>query len=140
MVPHICLLLADVDSLINCPTSRKPGEMWGTRQEYGITHKIETIFEDGDFERGKFIDLMRVEGMEAPTFKQKDDYAGLQLADLIAWEQSRNLKTELATGNAHPRLSFWRVLAVPHIHLEVTADALIHICEKKGVKPKEGTH
>jgi hypothetical protein len=39
-----------------------------------VTWPIECIFEDGDFGRGKFMEIMRVERMPAPTFMDKKNF------------------------------------------------------------------
>jgi hypothetical protein len=110
-------------------------EKW--QQEYGINHPVECIFEDGDFAKGKFMDLMRVERMPAPIFKDKKDFPGLQAADHIAWEISNHFKKERAAKQpVSVRESFRRLLAIPHIHLPETLASLLEVCEKKGIKIK----
>ena len=88
---------------------------------------IESIFEKGDLGQSQFKYLMEVEGMEAPIFKKKDDYAGLQAADLMGWEQSFFLKRELRNEHIPPRPPFAWLLNVPHVHTVVTKEMLIPI-------------
>jgi hypothetical protein len=107
------------------------------QKDFGIEHPIECIFEDGDFGKGKFIDLMRVERMPAPIFKDKCDFPGLQAADHIAWESGSHLKRERAAGGpvkrTHP---FTQQLAIPHLHIQATLANLLEVCERKGIPIK----
>jgi hypothetical protein len=109
---------------------------WQTKYIGGAP--IETIFEDGDFERGKFIDLMRVEGLPAPIFKDKKDFPGLQAADHIAWELNTQVKTELSAGKNLPpqRDPYQRLLAIPHTAVTATQADLIKLCETKDIMPR----
>jgi hypothetical protein len=112
-------------------------EIWQRNHE--IDCPIECIFEDGDFGRGKFIDLMRVEHMPPPIFKDKKDFPGLQAADHLAWEQGNQLKRERKAGESLPfNESFSRLLSIPHIHRMTTLATLLDIAEKKGVPIRRG--
>jgi len=107
------------------------------QKAFGLNHPVECIFEDGDFGRGKFIDLMRVERMPAPIFRDKKDYAGLQAADHLAWEQGNYTKRlKLAEGIIPVTSTLSKMLAIPHIHHAASLDNLLEICEKKGVPIK----
>ena len=106
------------------------------QKEFGLEFPIECVFEDGDFGRGKFIDLMRVERMSAPIFKDKIDFPGLQAADHIAWEQSNFLKKEKVGKHLPRRESFGRLLSIPHVHLQTTLESLLDVAEKKGIPIK----
>jgi hypothetical protein len=110
-------------------------ENW--QKDFGIEFPIECIFEDGDFGRGKFMDLMRVERMPSPVFKDKADFAGLQAADHIAWEAGSHLKREQAARAPVPRTHpFTQQLAIPHLHVQATLENLLEICERKGIPIK----
>lgn len=112
-------------------------EMWQKNHE--IQYPIECIFEDGDFGKGKFMDLMRVERMPAPIFKDKMDFPGLQAADHLAWEQGNQLKRERKAGTSLPcSESFSRLLAIPRIHRMTTLASLLDAAEKKGVPIRRG--
>lgn len=101
-----------------------------------IEYPIECVFEDGDFGRGKFIEIMRTERMPAPIFKNKGDFPGLQAADHVAWEQGNHLKKQ-RTGNPVSRTpTFNQLLAIPHMHMQTTVESLLNVCEKKGIKVK----
>lgn len=106
------------------------------QKEFGLEFPIECVFEDGDFGRGKFIDLMRVERISAPIFKDKIDFPGLQAADHIAWEQSNFLKKEKVGKHLPRRESFGRLLSIPHVHLQTTLESLLDVAEKKGIPIK----
>jgi len=107
------------------------------QKDFGLEYPIECVFEDGDFGRGKFIDLMRVERMPAPIFKDKDGFPGLQAADHIAWESGNYMKRERSAGGpvarTHP---FSQQLAIPHYHLQATLENLLDLCERKGIPIK----
>lgn len=106
------------------------------QKEFSLEFPIECIFEDGDFGRGKFIELMRVERMPAPIFKDKQDFPGLQAADHIAWEQANFLKRERVGTHLPRRESFGRLLSIPHIHLQTTLESLLNVAEQKGIPIK----
>lgn len=109
-------------------------ERW--RDQHGISEPIECIFEDGDFERGKFIDLMRVEGMPAPIFKEKKDFPGLQAADYLAWEM-KTLVTARKKGKQGILPAYLqRLTAIPRVSLKPTKHDLISLCEAKGIMPR----
>jgi hypothetical protein len=109
MVPAYALGARACVALIEC---------W--QREFDIKYPLECVFEDGDFGRGKFIDLMRVERMPAPIFKDKNDFPGLQAADHIAWEQGNNLKQERAGNPVERNQPFSQLLAIPHLHIQAT--------------------
>lgn len=109
-------------------------EQW--LKQFDIRHPCECIFEDGDFGRGKFIELMRVERMPAPIFKDKKDCPGLQAADHIAWEQGNYLKQERAGKPVELNHPFSQLLAIPHIHFQTTLESLLSIAEAKGIPIK----
>jgi hypothetical protein len=111
-------------------------EAW--KRQHSINYPIECVFEDGDFGRGKFMEIMRVERMPAPIFKAKAAFPGLQAADQLAWEIAHHLKKESANMNQiQPvRECFSRLLAIPHIHLRADLAALLELCERKGIPIK----
>jgi hypothetical protein len=55
--------------------SRRRLRQW--EEDYGIREPIECIFEEGDFEQGKFTLLMVDEGQFPPIYKTKNEFAGL---------------------------------------------------------------
>jgi hypothetical protein len=109
-------------------------EQW--RVEHGIADHIECIFEDGDFERGKFIDLMRIEGMSAPIFKDKKDFPGLQAADYLAWEMKYQVTADMDGKKPVQRVPLQRLMAIPHVYIQPKKHELIALCEAKGIMPK----
>lgn len=106
------------------------------RQCHGIEGTVECIFEDGDFERGRFIDLMRAEGMPAPIFKGKKDFPGLQAADYLAYEMKEHVESQREGKQETPSLLLQRLMVIPHIHLKPTKHELISLCEAKGILPR----
>lgn len=108
-------------------------------QMFGIGEPIEYIFEAGDFEQGKFTELMVDEGEALPIYKNKKDFAGLQAADHYAWEQFNVLKKRQQNPNFVPRESLgWLIWGIPKLHVHPTLETLINLCEKKGIDPKTG--
>lgn len=106
------------------------------RHEHSIHGPVECIFEDGDFERGKFIDLMRIDGMPAPIFRDKKDFPGLQAADYLAWEMNSQVKAEKGGMEGRRRILLHRLSAIPHIYIKPKKHELIKLCEAKGIMPK----
>jgi hypothetical protein len=106
------------------------------RHEHGITEPVECIFEDGDFERGKFIDLMRIEEMPAPIFKDKKDFPGLQAADFLAWLMKQQAQNQREGKQAINNILLQRLMAIPHVYLKPTKHELISLCEAKGIMPR----
>jgi uncharacterized protein DUF3800 len=106
------------------------------RHEHTILEPVECIFEDGDFERGKFIDLMRIEGMPAPIFKGKNEFPGLQAADYLAGQMNTQVKLEKDGKGKPPGLLLQRLMAIPHIYIKPTKHELIKLCETKNIMPK----
>ena len=45
---------------------------------FGVSERVECIFEEGDFEQGKFTKLIIDEGMPVPIYKKKIEFVGLQ--------------------------------------------------------------
>jgi hypothetical protein len=112
-------------------------QQWG--QTYGVVDPPELIFEEGDFEQGKFTQLMVDEGSLLPIYKKKIDFAGLQGADQYAWEQARFLKIQKKGEGLAPRPIFqWILQAIPKLHTHAPLDFLLRLCEAKGIDPKTG--
>jgi hypothetical protein len=108
-------------------------------QEFHAEEPVECIFEEGDFEQGKFTDLMVSEGMGVPIYGKKEDYAGLQAADHYAWEQFFFLKRELLGTHRQARNSFKLLLnAIPKLHVGPTTATLINLCQAKGIDAATG--
>jgi hypothetical protein len=100
---------------------------------------VEYIFEEGDFEQGKFTKLMVDEGEAAPIYKKKKDFAGLQAADQYAWEQYHFLAKHLGKPEVAGRQSFSALLhGIPRLHTHPTRELLIRLCEAKGIDPRTG--
>jgi len=104
---------------------------------FRIREPVKCVFEEGDFEQGKFTELMVTEGMGVPIYEKKDDHAGLQAADLYAWEQANFLKREHLKVPA--RTSFALLIhEIPILHVEPTTATLINLCQAKGIDPTTG--
>jgi len=50
------------------------------------------FFEKGDLDYGKFMNLMRLEGLPDPIFRDRKQLVALQSADLFAWEHNFELR------------------------------------------------
>jgi len=107
-------------------------------QLFAIGESAEYIFEAGDFEQGKFTKLMIDEGQAVPIYKAKDDFAGLQAADLYAWEQFNALKKYAKPGFIPQDSASWLIWGIPRLHVSPTLETLINLCEKKGINPRTG--
>lgn len=106
---------------------------------FAIGEPTEYIFEAGDFEQGKFTDLMVDEGETLPIYKNKKDFAGLQAADHYAWEQFHFLKKRQQIPDFKPRESLgWVIYGIPKLHVHPTRETLINLCEQKGIDPRTG--
>ncbi len=106
---------------------------------FGVEEPVECIFEEGDFEQGKFSRLMVDEGMDLPIYKKKVDFAGLQAADQYAWEQYSYRKEAMLSQAAVVRKPFQLLLeAIPRMYVEPTTATLINLCHQKGIDPKTG--
>jgi hypothetical protein len=107
-------------------------------REFDVKEPVECIFEEGDFEQGKFTDLMVGDGAPAPIYKKKSEYAGLQGADQYAWERayfSKNVEgTDLPARGSFDLL----VDTIPKLHMEATTASLIHLCHARKIDPKTG--
>jgi hypothetical protein len=108
-------------------------------QRFGIEGHVECIFEEGDFEQGRFTDLMIDEGAQVPIYKKKKDFAGLQAVDNYAWEQSYHLKRVARGLPVTLRDHFVTLLSsIPKIHIQPTQATLIGLCHAKGIDPLTG--
>jgi hypothetical protein len=108
-------------------------------QDYGIRTPTEIIFEEGDFEQGKFTQLMIDEGQDLPIYKKKRDFAGLQGADHYAWEQFNFLRRHRPMSEQQARISFQFLLdSIPKSHGIASLDFLVRLCEAKGIDPRTG--
>lgn len=107
-------------------------------KEFDISEPVECIFEEGDFEQGKFTQLMVDEGQGVPIYKKKREFAGLQAADHLAWEEHYYQKQRLSgAGDVRNTLRF-TLYSIPKIRREVTRAGLIRLCEVKGIDPRTG--
>jgi hypothetical protein len=107
--------------------------------EFAISESVECIFEEGDFEQGKFTSLMIDEGEEVPIYGKKKDFAGLQAADQYAWEQYHFLSRHRLDANTEARRSFGALLhRIPKLHTHATQEVLINVCHAKGINPLTG--
>ena len=103
-----------------------------------IEENAECIFEKGDFEQSKFTELLISEGHPSPIYKPKDEFSGLQAADMYAWEQYHCKKKELKGEQLPYRDSFNSLLtAIPKLHGVATEELLVGLCKAKGINAKE---
>jgi hypothetical protein len=104
---------------------------------FSIGEPTEYIFEEGDFEQGKFTSLMVDEGQAVPIYKNKKDFVGLQAADHYAWEQAYFLKKRQRDPNFKARTDLSLLIyGIPKLHVEPSLEQLIGLCEIKGIKPR----
>jgi hypothetical protein len=109
------------------------------QEEFAIPQPVECIFEEGDFEQGKFTDLMVDEGMDHPIYRKKKDFAGLQAADLFSWEEFNFLKRVEQQPDLSARDSLKLLIhAIPKMHVAPDTVSLIKLCEAKGINPATG--
>jgi hypothetical protein len=102
---------------------------------FKIFTPVDCIFEEGDFEQGKFTRLMIDEGEPCPIYKRKTDFAGLQAADMYAWEQAHFLRRHQINPQVDPRREFGMLLhAVPKIHTHAPVEVLVNLCHAKGIE------
>ena len=109
-------------------------------EKFFQTEPAEYIFEEGDFEQGKFTDLMLDEGWPVPIYKKKKDFAGLQAADQYAWEELYSSKKELQNRTQMEFRNSFKLLleGIPSIRREVTTEGLIKLCHFKKIDPRTG--
>jgi hypothetical protein len=108
-------------------------------KRFDIQESVECIFEEGDFEQGKFTELMVSEGGPVPIYKPKSKFAGLQAADHFGWEQFNFLKKELKRTHIPSREEFKILLnAIPKMTIEVTTQGLINLCHAKHIAINRG--
>jgi hypothetical protein len=106
---------------------------------FDIEDPVECIFESGDFEQGKFTQLMIDEGQDVPIYKKKIDFPGLQAADQYAWEQYHALVDRDRHQQFQVREVFNFILrAIPKRHTSPSTPFLIRLCERKGIDPQTG--
>lgn len=110
---------------------------------FSIVTPVECIFEEGDFEQGKFTNLMVDEGMDPPIYKKKNDRAGLQGSDHYAWEIHHYKKQgspliDLGPAAAPVMTPLSILGSIPALHIEPTQESLIHICHDRGIDPRTG--
>lgn len=112
----------------------------GWESAFDIQEPVECIFEKGDFEQVKFTDLLKSEEYPyEPIYKPKAEFAGLQAADMYAWEQSNCKKKELRGEDLPYRDTFNSLLtSIPKLHGVVTEESLLALCRDKGIDPKTG--
>jgi hypothetical protein len=101
---------------------------------FHVGESVECVFESGDFGQGEFSKLMVDEGHDSPVFRKKKDFAGLEAADMYAWEQTHFLRKININPQLSARLEF-RVLlnAIPKIHTHAPQEMLIKLCYAKGI-------
>jgi hypothetical protein len=104
---------------------------------YAIRQPVECIFEQGDFGQGQFTKLMVDEGEDVPIYKKKAAFAGLQAADMYAWEQFNFLRREHLGTVDIPRKPFYYLLeSIPKLHTSPDAVFLLNLCEQKGISSR----
>lgn len=107
--------------------------------DYAIRPPAEVIFEVGDLEQNKFTQLMVDEGEDAPIYKKKIDFAGLQGADHYAWEQFNFLRKHKQGLDESARKPFYFLLeSIPKLHTYASQEFLVRLCEQKGINPRTG--
>ena len=107
---------------------------WETLFELG--EAAEYVFEAGDFEQGKFTELMVDEGQVVPLYQKKTEFSGLQAADMYAWEQF-NAVNRYQRPDYVPRESGGRLIwGIPKMTITTTLERLVNLCEKKGIRPR----
>jgi hypothetical protein len=79
-------------------------------------------------------------GAQAPIYKDKKDFVGLQAADHYAWERvaMRKQMARVAPDDPPPSTAFMFLGAIPMLHLDTTTAHLINVCHIKGIDPKTG--
>jgi hypothetical protein len=106
--------------------------------QFGIEQPVECICENGDFGQGKFTHLMVDEGMDAPIYRNKKDFAGLQAADHYAWEQFNFLRRYCLGTETEPRNALkLSISGIPKLHTQPTSAMLIKLCAAKGISPRK---
>jgi len=110
-------------------------------QDYEVAEPIELIFEEGDFGQGEFSRLMEREGLPIPIYRNKKDFAGLQMADHYAWEMYNQLKTQekglQRAVEYFPRPEMITLLhSIPRLHVEPTRESILNVCQGKGIKAR----
>lgn len=101
---------------------------------FQASSQVECIFEEGDFEQGKFTDLMVEEGEPCPIYKKKGDFAGLEAADMYAWEQASFLRKHDNSSQMDARKEFGMMIhAIPKLHGHAPIETLINLCHAKGI-------
>jgi hypothetical protein len=107
-------------------------------RHFDVKEPVECIFEEGDFEQGKFTNMMVDAGAPAPIYKKGKQFAGLQAADHYAWERAVFARS-IQGPDIPARESFdYLVDSIPKMHLEATTAQLIHLCHLKGIDPRTG--
>ncbi len=105
---------------------------------FAASEPVECIFEEGDFEQGKFTDLMIDEGEAVPIYKKKNDFAGLQAADMYAWEQTHFLRKYHSNSSIEARREFKALLhVIPKIHTHAPVEVLIDLCHARNIKARK---
>ena len=101
---------------------------------FNMKEPVECVFEDGDFEQGKFTQLMIDEGETCPIYRKKREFAGLEAADMYAWEQAHFLRRVNINSQIEARKEFKVLLhAVPKIHTHAPQETLLRLCYAKGI-------
>jgi len=110
------------------------------KEYFSIHDEIECIFESGDLEQGRLIDLMVEEKENPPIFKKAIAFPGLQGADHYAWEQNNALKkyNRLQSEFQAREIFSFLISAIPKRHTKPDTAFLINLCERKGIDPRTG--
>jgi hypothetical protein len=77
---------------------------------------IEIFFDQGEFQRGKFIERMRLDGLPDPIFRDHRDLVAIQAADFLAWEEHNELKRMQSRPSDPIRKVFQMLLEIPFTH------------------------
>jgi len=108
-------------------------------RQFQVEEGVECIFEEGDFEQGKFTDLMLAEGAPSPIYRKKEQFAGLQAADHYAWEECSFFKKG-KRGDEFPMSGRFDALlkSIPRMIIQPTQATLINLCHAKNIDPMTG--
>lgn len=77
---------------------------------------VEIFFDQGEFQRGKFIERMHLDGLPDPIFRDHREVVAIQAADFLAWEEHYELKRLQSRPNDAVRPVFQMLLEIPFTH------------------------
>jgi Protein of unknown function (DUF3800) len=104
---------------------------------------VEIFFDQGEFQRGKFIERMRHDGLPDPIFRDHREVVAIQAADFLAWEEHYELKRLQARPNDAIRPVFQMLLEIPFVyegnsyHGQYNAEDLEGLINAIGIPPRK---